>query len=206
MMAKIGALGAIAALAAMVVCCKARPVRSTSDHLNAADPGAREQPRRQLKEGRAERIRRVHENALVFDSHCDTLTKVVDLGVDLGTRSEDGDIDMHKAAEGGLDIQLFAAWPYPEDPTDQKRITIEMIEAMHATVAKHSDRIGLALTVADARRIVGKRKLAAFLGIEGGYVLEDDPAQLKLFYNRGVRCMTLTWMNGTTISSCSAPP
>jgi membrane dipeptidase len=146
----------------------------------------------------AQRLARVHREAIVLDTHCDALMKVVDDGVDLGQRSEEGHVDFVRMAEGGLDVEVFAAWVEPDFwPDKAKQRALQMIDALHATLARHPDKAVLARTVADARRIVGEGKLAAFLAIEGGHAIEDDKAALALFYDKGVRFMTLTWWNNT---------
>jgi membrane dipeptidase len=74
---------------------------------------------------------------------------------------------------------------------------LQMIAALKRQVARYPDRMALARTAAQARRIVARGQLAAFLGLEGGYVIRDDPNNLKPLYDQGVRYMTLTWRHNT---------
>jgi membrane dipeptidase len=68
-----------------------------------------------------------------------------------------------------------------------------MIEALRQQVEQHRDSVEMASTAADVRRIVASGKLAALIGLEGGHAMGNDLEHLRLFYERGVRYMTLTW-------------
>lgn len=146
----------------------------------------------------AERAARIHREAVVFDAHCDAVMKAVDEGVDLGVRSDEGHVDFVRMAEGGLDIEVFAMWVEPEYWPDQAtQRAQQMLDSLLENFARHPDKIELARTVTEARRITGQGKAAAFLGLEGGHAIEDDKRNLKMFYDKGVRYMTLTWWHNT---------
>ncbi|MFO8071835.1 MAG: dipeptidase [Polyangia bacterium] len=155
-------------------------------------------------ENAAERAARVHRDALVLDAHCDTLMRVVGDGYDLGSRNDEGHVDFPRMAAGGVDAQVFAVWVDPRSYSGRlwKRAG-EMIDALHREVGEHSERVGLAQNAAEARELVAGGKLAAFLGVEGGYVLEDEPSRLAELHERGVRYVTLTWWNNTSFADGS---
>jgi len=144
-----------------------------------------------------EDIMELHRKAFVFDAHCDTAMRLVgDEPIDLGDRGEDGHLDLPRAQDGGLDAQIFAVWVSPEVPeslaTEQAR---EMIDALREQARRHPNGMEIALKGADVKRIAAEGKLAAVIGIEGGHLIGEDLGALRDFYERGVRCMTLTWMN-----------
>jgi membrane dipeptidase len=142
-------------------------------------------------------VLKLHADALVFDAHCDTAMRLIgEERIDLGERHDTGHMDLPRISEGGLDAQIFACWLNPRLPEDQwiKR-TLQMIDGVWEQAERHPDRLGIARTGADVRRIVGGGKTAAILGIEGGHAIVDDLAVLRDYYRLGVRCMTLTWNN-----------
>jgi membrane dipeptidase len=142
--------------------------------------------------------RQMNQKALVFDAHCDTVMRILEQNVNLGLRSKEGHIDIPRAREGGLNVQVFAMWIEPDFwPHRAAFRALEYADAMFRTLKKHSDKLGLALTAKDARRLVKEGKLAVFLGIEGGHAIEDSLATLRMFHRLGVRVMTLTWWNNT---------
>ncbi len=109
-------------------------------------------------------------------------------------------LDLPRAEAGGLDAQFFSVWVGPDfydaDQPGSGRATRranDIIDAFYAQLDRHPDRIEIARTSGDVRRVVGSGKLAALLGIEGGHAIEDDLQTLQHFYERGVRYMTLTW-------------
>src|SRR5262249_32664823 len=53
-----------------------------------------------------------------------------------------------------------------------------------------------ARTADDIERIHKAGRIACLLGVEGGHMIEDSPAPLRIFYELGARYMTLThWDN-----------
>jgi membrane dipeptidase len=51
---------------------------------------------------------RIHREAIVIDTHADTLGRVLDQGIDLGERQPDGHVDFPRLREGGVDAQFFS--------------------------------------------------------------------------------------------------
>ena len=146
----------------------------------------------------------IHREMTVCDTHCDTISRVLDEGVDLGVRSDEGHIDIPRLKEGGVDVQLFACWGGRSGkPAGHyvKRV-LRMIDALHLQLYKNSDAISLALTAGDIQEAEQHDKIAVIIGIEGGHAIEDDLGFLRNFHRLGVRCMTLTW-NSTNWADAS---
>ena len=137
---------------------------------------------------------RVHEQAIVVDTHADTTQRLVfDPKFDLGERHSDGNIDIPRMKEGGLDALFFSIW-VPSDvvgPPALKR-AYDQIDAVREAVRTHPNDLALASTAADVRRAAGEQKIAALMGVEGGHMIDDDLRQLRNFAALGVRYMTLT--------------
>ena len=66
------------------------------------------------------------------------------------------------------------------------------IESIHALGEKYSEHVALATTADELRAIVGSGRIAALIGVEGGYMIEDDLRVLRMFHTLGVRYMSLT--------------
>ncbi len=156
-------------------------------------------------DGRMEAFMEIHRRAIVFDAHCDTAMRLIgDAPIDLGERHRDGHIDIPRAKEGGLDAQIFAVWVPPQIPQSMYAERAgQMIDALWEQARRHGADMEIALNGKDIRRIVGQGKLAAIIGIEGGHVIGDSVDMLGKFYERGVRCLTLTWMNTNLIADSS---
>ena len=137
-----------------------------------------------------ERAIRLHERALVWDSHCDTLMDIAAGKRTLGERSSSGHLDLPRLEVGGVNVQIFAIYI---DSVPYLRRTLEFISAFYREAANNSDRIALATSIAEIEDIVSRGKIAALLSIEGGEALEGAPAILPCLYRLGVRALGLTW-------------
>src|SRR5947207_1965536 len=119
----------------------------------------------------------IHRRAIVIDMHADTTQRLLDEGVDLNQRLADGHLDAVRAKEGGLDAQFFSIWVEPElfgagGARAMKRAD-DQIQAVHDLARKHPETWQMASTAADIRRIVTAGKLAALMGLEGGYAIDE---------------------------------
>ena len=128
--------------------------------------------------------------------HLDTLQRVLVQGADLGKLSRDGQADLPRLKEGGINCVVFAAWVDPiYAPYHAAQRAFQLIDGLQKMLEKYPDLIELAQIAADVRRIVATKKLAALLGIEGGHAIQTDLALLRTFHRLGAVCMTLTHAN-----------
>lgn len=156
-----------------------------------------------------ERAREIHFDAIIVDGHADTVSRILDDGEDLSVRTGKGHIDLPRMFDGGLDAQFFAAFVHPrylEQGTHIKRV-LDMVDALKTFCLKNSDRIEVAKTVADVRRLNRLGKKSCLLCIEGGHAIDDDLHVLRMFAELGVRYMTLTWNNSNNwADGCGETP
>ncbi len=140
------------------------------------------------------RARDVHMRAIVVDTHDDTTQRLVDeKGFDIAVRNKTGSIDIPRMREGGLDALFFSIWITGDvtGPVAVKR-ALDQIDAVREAIRTHSNDLVLATTAAEIRRAAADRKIAALLGVEGGHMIAEDLAVLRVFAALGVRYMTLT--------------
>ena len=140
------------------------------------------------------RAKQVHERAIVVDSHADTTQRLIfDEAFDIGKRNPNGNLDIPRMREGGLDALFFSIW-VPSDvtgPTAVKR-ALDQIDAVCEAVRTHPHDLMLATTAADVRKAAADHKIAALMGMEGGHMIDDDLRLLRVYAALGVRYMTLT--------------
>jgi len=149
----------------------------------------------------------VHRRAIVVDMHADTAQRLVDENVDLEQRLVDGHFDAVRAKEGGLDAQFFSIWVEPElfgggGASAMKRADVQ-IEAVRNLASKHPETWELATTAADIRRIADSGKIAALMGMEGGYAIDEKIENVERYYEMGVRYMSGAWSVSTTWAGSS---
>ena len=154
---------------------------------------------------------RIHHSAIVIDAHNDVAGVMAREGFDL---TSDGvgrtDTDWTRLKAGGVTGQFFAVFVYidPEiaPPPSPLRPALERIDAVHRLVEEHPDKFLLATRAGDVRRAKAEGKIAALLGVEGGYQIDDSLAVLRCFHRLGVRYMTLTWLHSHSWADSSGNP
>ena len=142
-------------------------------------------------------VRRVHQSALLIDTHNDVTGETVK-GLDIGPRRGKGHTDLARLREGSVGAVFFAAYVARTYDMQQQSAhrALEMIDTIRRDIVeRYPNDFELALT---ADEIIGARKkgrIAALIGIEGGHAIEDSLRLLRSYYALGVRYMTLTHSN-----------
>ena len=149
----------------------------------------------------------MHRRAIAIDMHADTTQRLVDERVDLAQRLPDGHVDAVRMKEGGLDAQFFSIWVEPELFGGGGSRAIEraddQIAAVRALAEKHPEIWELATSAADIRRIAAAGRLAALMGLEGGYAVDERLEYVERYYKLGVRYMSPTWTDSLSWAGSS---
>jgi membrane dipeptidase len=142
--------------------------------------------------------RKIHDSALIIDTHADTPQRFLDEGFDIGSTDpkDIGHISLDKASRGNLGAEFFSIWVDPETSQGHfARHTFDLIDSVYEQAARHPDRMVMAFSTGDIESAHREHKLAALMGIEGGHSIEADMHLLRDYYRLGVRYMTLSWSN-----------
>jgi membrane dipeptidase len=144
------------------------------------------------------RAQKIHDSALIVDTHADTPQRFLDEGFDIGSTDpkDVGHISLDKARRGNLGAEFFSIWVDPEtNHGNFARHTFDLIDSVYEQAARHPDRMMMSFSTSDIERARNEHKLAALMGIEGGHSIENDIHLLRDYYRLGVRYMTLSWSN-----------
>jgi membrane dipeptidase len=156
------------------------------------------------------RARKLHEDVFVFDAHVHVVNRQFYHGGDMGQRVNDGQFDLVRAKEGGIDAMFFSLF-VTEDYYPQRleaKQTLRLVDLAFEQLERNKDKIELARTAGDIARINKAGKIAAILDLEGGFDLDGDLGVLRNLYRLGLRSAQLTahnWANNFADSCCSAP-
>ena len=149
----------------------------------------------------------IHRRAIAIDMHADTTQRLVDERLDISQRLSDGQFDTVRMREGGLDAQFFSIWVEPQlygggGERAIKRAD-EQIAAVRSMAEKYPETWELAASASDVRRIVEEGKLAALMGLEGGYAIDERLEMVERYYQLGVRYMSPAWSVSTSWAGSS---
>ena len=150
------------------------------------------------------RARTIHEKVINLDTHIDfepaNLT-----GERNYTQRLETQFNLPNMIDGGLDALFFSIYVGQTREAQNSdaftsagyerayKLAVEKFDAVQRFTREIApDKIELALTAADVRRIHATGKKVALVGVENGYSLGEDVARVKDFYDRGARYLSLT--------------
>jgi membrane dipeptidase len=158
----------------------------------------------------SDRARKLHQEAFVFDGHVHVINRQFYHGGDFGERVADGQFDLDRAIQGGVDAMFFTVFvteDYYAQRFEAKQV-FRLVDLALTQLEKNRARIELARNATDIERINRAGKVAAVLDLEGGFDLDGDLAVLRTLYRLGMRSAQLTahnWANNFADSCCSPP-
>jgi microsomal dipeptidase-like Zn-dependent dipeptidase len=164
--------------------------------LVATGCGPTDEPQPESEADLIERARGIHERVITLDTHDDinaaNFTAERNYTMDVGTQ-----VDLPKMEAGGLDVSWMIVYVgqgelSEEAYADANAQALAKFDAIHRLTEEIApDRIELALTSDDVRRISAAGKKVAMIGIENAYQVGSDLSNIEDFWERGGRYMSL---------------
>lgn len=158
----------------------------------------------------SDKARKLHSDIFVFDGHVHVIDRQLYHGGDIGDRVKDGQVDLPRAKDGGVDAMFFSIF-VTEDYYPQRletKQTLRLMDLALTQLERNKATIELARNASDIARINKAGRMAAVLDLEGGFDLDGDLGVLRDLYRLGLRSAQLTahnWANNFADSCCSAP-
>ncbi|WP_448212237.1 dipeptidase [Colwellia sp. MEBiC06753] len=163
----------------------------TSIGVNAASVNNTELSPSLIKKAKA-----IHEKVIVLDTHNDfsVANFTEDKNYTMRLKSQ---VNLPKMDEGGLDVSWLIVYTGQGELTTEGYATayqqaMAKFDAIHRLTTEIApDKIELALSSDDVRRILKSGKKVAMIGVENGYPIGTDISNVKKFYDLGARYMSL---------------
>jgi len=162
------------------------------------------QPQADPVKARAEAI---HAKALTLDSHVDIAMRAGDYGV----LTPGQKCDLVKMRRGGMKGVFLAAYVGQRQAFDEAayktafEAAARQLDFLHAlTGRQHPDLCALATSPDEVDRIAATGKRVVMTGLENGYPVGADVGNVKVFFDRGARYITLTHSGHNQIGDSSS--
>ncbi|APG59595.1 dipeptidase [Christiangramia salexigens] len=144
-----------------------------------------------------EKAKKIHQEAITIDTHNDinvnNFSKNKNYTMDLDTQ-----VNLPKMDEGGLDVSWLIVYTGQAELNDAGyaaayKNAISKFEAIHCLTEEIApERIGLATTSEEVRKLIEAGKKVAMIGVENAYPIGTDLSRIQEFYDKGARYMSLS--------------
>lgn len=139
----------------------------------------------------------VHKRIMTLDTHVDINISNFTDSINY-TQKLKNQVNLPNMEEGGLDVAYFIVYTGQGELTEEgyakayqnAMSKFDAIQKLTNEIAP--ERIGLAVTSEEARKIYASGKKVAMIGVENAYPLGTDISRVKQFYDLGARYMSLS--------------
>ncbi len=144
-----------------------------------------------------EKAKRIHQKVITIDTHDDINVKNFTDSINY-TQNLNTQVNLPKMIEGGLDVAWLIVYTGQDSLNADgyakaSENAISKFEAIHRLCDTYApDKIELALTSDDVRRISASGKKVAMIGIENAYPIGEDLSKFEEYQKRGARYISLS--------------
>ncbi len=142
---------------------------------------------------------------LIIDTHIDVPYRLESKWEDISQSTELGHFDYPRAKVGGLDAPFMSIYiPAKHEKTGGgKELAGKLIDMVEKIANEHPDKFSVAKSVNAVIENFEDGIISFPMGMENGTAIEGDLKNLKYFYDRGIRYITLAHSESNHISDSS---
>lgn len=147
----------------------------------------------------------IAQEIIIVDTHIDVPYRLREKMEDISTRAKGGHFDYVRAREGGLNAPFMSIYiPSRYQETGGARLLADsLIDMVDGFAEKWPDKFAMAFSPADIRSNFKSGKISLLMGMENGEPIEGRLENIKYFYDRGIRYITLTHAKNNHICDSS---
>lgn len=145
---------------------------------------------------------------ILIDTHIDLPDWLYDEWFDISNRSDKGEIDYVRSIKGGLDLPFMSIYTSPSlEGTGKSKIKADsMISLVYKIIETWPDKFQLIKSTSDIQNNINKGKILLAMGMENGSPIEGNINNLKDFYKKGIRYITLAHFKANHICDSATDP
>ncbi len=147
----------------------------------------------------------IAQSSIIVDTHIDVPYRIESKAADISQATDGGDFDYPRALEGGLNAPFMSIYTPAslEAEGRSKEVADGLIDMVDGFAEQWPDKFAIALSTADVREQFAAGVMSLPMGMENGSPIEGDLGNLKYFFDRGIRYITLTHSLSNHISDSS---
>jgi membrane dipeptidase len=148
---------------------------------------------------------KIAKNTIITDTHIDVPYRLEHKYEDVSKATESGNFDFPRAVSGGLNAPFMSIYiPAELQATGgSKQLADKLIDMVEAIVKKNPSKFALAYSTEQLQQNFEKGLISMPMGMENGSPIEGNLDNLKHFYDRGIRYITLAHSKTNHISDSS---
>ena len=145
------------------------------------------------------------QDAIIVDTHIDAPGGLMNHWAELAEDAPKFEFDYPKARKGGLDVAFMSIYTSAKEDADGAawQTANQMIDAVEAMAARNPDKFAVLTSPKDVDKLRQGGRVLLPLGMENGAPIGDDLKQVRFFYDRGVRYITLAHSAANRIADSS---
>lgn len=152
-----------------------------------------------------EKANELAQNIIIVDTHIDVPERLHPNWEDISQLTKGGNFDYPRAIQGGLNAPFMSIYiPASYQLTGgAKELADTLIDMVNKFAADWPDKFMIATSPLDIINQFSKTRISICMGMENGAPIEGDIKNLKYFYDRGIRYITLTHSKNNKICDSS---
>jgi len=149
--------------------------------------------------------RRIADSSIIVDTHIDVPMMLLEKGGDISMAIEGRDFDYPRAVAGGLNAAFMSIYTDPKLEAEGRssEVAEQLINLVEGTATASPDKFAIATSPDDIRQQFAAGLISLPMGMENGSPIEGDLANIKYFYDKGIRYITLAHSLSNHISDSS---
>ena len=153
----------------------------------------------------AAEARRIADTSIIVDTHVDVPYRLAIRPAPVAGETDHGDFDYVRAVAGGLNAPFMSIYTPAgyEAEGKSKAAADALIDMVENLVEEAPEKFAIATSVADVRNQFEQGLMSLPLGMENGSPIEGELDNLRYFYDRGIRYLSLSHSLSNHLSDSS---